>query len=254
MGENKSYISKLFDNAMSSNKERMTSELINFLLLNFPEKLDNLTDSIDKIDLENDDPFGFKYLPEYHEHFDYDDIEYNIKISKYYVDYKFSSKDRYFRSIKELHYYIPKVFTDIYIIYGLHRILIMDHRKIKNKIIKEEESKITHVGELDKKIKQLQLGVNQMTNIYDKLRSNVNELKKLEKNEIIEKLKNKEIDIDGSSETYLCKICYDETVKVVLKNCGHTMCNDCIGNINNECPFCKRLVDKNYDIIKMFNL
>jgi len=51
-----------------------------------------------------------------------------------------------------------------------------------------------------------------------------------------------------------CQICFDKKIDVVLKNCGHTGCNDCFQKsilIIGSCPICRKNCTQE-DIIKIY--
>ena len=39
-----------------------------------------------------------------------------------------------------------------------------------------------------------------------------------------------------------CKICYDKELKVVLRNCGHLLCEDCATQFPRKCPTCDEII------------
>ena len=42
---------------------------------------------------------------------------------------------------------------------------------------------------------------------------------------------------DGEVE---CKICYDRSIKCIIRPCNHTICNTCSWELKNDkCPFCR---------------
>lgn len=47
-----------------------------------------------------------------------------------------------------------------------------------------------------------------------------------------------------SNNKYICKICWQNNINIIIKPCGHTMCKMCINNIKkNCCPYCRADID-----------
>lgn len=70
------------------------------------------------------------------------------------------------------------------------------------------------------------------------------------KNEVI-KYRNLEIKIknlNNCATNFECKICMEKPINTVNLPCGHTFCNDCLGNID-YCFICRKKIDNK---IKLF--
>lgn len=114
--------------------------------------------------------------------------------------------------------------------------LIKIHKSVKS----DKEKTRMKIDDLEKKIKNLYLYINNI-NIS---KQNISRKNK-ELTNIIKLLLPK---TDISNE---CKICYDNKIDCILP-CGHTYCSNCISNMNihnnTDCCFCRKHISNVYKI------